>query len=144
MLLLELRDGAVEMALAVADATAAPVERRQRDEERRRVDLRRIRPRLMHAESALDQRIARLPQPKAEMRVDDLRKRHLLPAGGERLHDRARIDLAADRPIGADRAGLFQLGEVEGPGSDALRRVGPEGLVERVAPGEVPAGEAFP
>ena len=55
-------DGAVEMALAVAEAAAAPVEGGERHEQRDREALRRVGAGLAHAEAAPDERVARAPQ----------------------------------------------------------------------------------
>ena len=102
VLRLQCGDGAVEMAFAIADPASSAVEGREGNEKCRGKDFGRIGPWLAHAKSALDQGIARLPEPKAQMGMDDLRERDLLAAGDKRLHERARIDLAADRPIGSD------------------------------------------
>ena len=76
-------------------------------------DLRRIRAGLAHAEAALDQHVAGLPEAPARVGMEDLGEGDILPALEERLHERARIDLAADRPIGADGGDAVQVGKVE-------------------------------
>ena len=103
MLRFESRDGPVEMALAVADAPSAAVEGDERHEQRLGEDLRRIGSGLAHAEAAFDQNIAGPPQAPAQVGMEDLGEGNVLPALDQRLHEAARIDLAADRPIGPDR-----------------------------------------
>src|SRR4051812_2167512 len=124
------RNRAVEMALAVADAVALAVEGGKRHEQRHREAPRRIGPGLADAEAALDQRVARAPQAPAQARVQDLRQRHVLAAPEQGAHQRARVDLAADRPIAADRLDVRELRKLERALGDGAGGVAAENPVE--------------
>jgi hypothetical protein len=65
--------------------------------------------------------------------VDDLGERHLLPAFDQPAQNGARVDLAADRPVAADRPRLSKLGKRERPHGDGLYGLPPPGFVEPVA-----------
>jgi hypothetical protein len=67
------------------------------------------------------------------MGMKDLGQGHVLAAVEKRLHERARIDLAADRPIAAHRDDVLEFGKIEGAPGDAPGGILPERLVEGVA-----------
>jgi hypothetical protein len=105
-------DGPVEMPLAVADAAAPAVESHKGHQQRAGEYLGRIGPRLAHAEAALDEHVAGLPEAPAQVGMEDLGQGHVLPAVEKRLHEGAGIDLAADRPIAPDRGDVLKVWKV--------------------------------
>jgi hypothetical protein len=64
--------------------------------------------------------------------MEDLGEGDILPARDQRLHERTRIDLAADRPIGPDRRDVAKFGKVEGAPGNAVRGVLAKRAVEGV------------